>query len=101
MSNEDTCFLIYCRTGCTCCSDENHYRGPFSSRPAAERAVQAYEKMSLLASQYAPNGRYDIEEATLEWLPDGRMIINEDRVWSGGFQDDCLGLDEMYSSDRW
>jgi hypothetical protein len=93
---EQTCFLIECRTGCTCCSDENHYRGPFSTREIAENAVKAYEDIRLLASQYAERGRYSIEEASLELLPDGRMIIGGDRVWKEGFQDECLGLDERY-----
>ncbi len=93
---EQTCFLIECRTGCTCCSDENHYRGPFSTREIAERAVKTYEDIRLLASQYAERGRYSIEEVSLELLPDGRMIIGGDRVWKEGFQDECLGLDERY-----
>ncbi len=93
---EATCFLIYCRTGCTCCSYENHYRGPFSTREIAEKAAAAYADMRLLSSQYAERGKYDIEERSLEILPDGRMIIGGDRVWSDGFQDECLGLDGSY-----
>jgi hypothetical protein len=52
--------------------------------------------MRLLSSQYAERGKYDIEERSLEILPDGRMIIGGDRVWSDGFQDECLGLDGSY-----
>jgi hypothetical protein len=91
-----TCYLIECRTGCTCCADENHYRGPFSTREIAQKAVEAYEQIPLLASQFAARGRYTIEEAGFEKLPDGRMIINGDRIWTEGFQDECLGLTERY-----
>lgn len=97
----DTCYLIECRTGCTCCASENHYRGPFSTKEAAEKAKEAYLDMRLLASQYAERGRYTIEEASLELLPDGRMIIDGERVWKDGFQDECLGLDDIFATDRW
>lgn len=97
-----TCYLIECRTGCTCCADENHHRGPFSTREVAEKAKEAYLDMRLLASQYADRGVYHISEASLELLPDGRMIIDGDRVWKDGFQDECLGLDDQYCGQyRW
>ena len=91
-----TCYLIECRTGCTCCADENHYRGPFTTREIAQKAAEAYEQIPLLASQFAARGRYTIEEASFEKLPDGRMVINGDRIWTEGFQDECLGLTERY-----
>ena len=69
-------FLIECRTGCSCCSSENHHRGPFRTREEAEKAVQRFREVRLIASQYAPNGVYNIEEIAAEQLPDGRLILD-------------------------
>lgn len=91
-----TCFLIECRTGCTCCQSDNHYRGPFSTKEIAEKAVARYREMKLLASQYSERGNYSIRPTSLEILPDGRMIINGDRVWKEGFQDEGLGLYDTF-----
>lgn len=93
MSNvkQTKAFVIYCSTGCTCCSSENHYRGPFSSREIAERRADDYHKARILASQYARNGRYEIEEHEAEILPDGRIIV--DNTVFGGWADD--GYDEI------
>lgn len=68
-------FLIECRTGCFCCSNENHYRGPFSSREVAEARVVKYRELRVLASQYSSRGNYHIEEYDGEQLPDGRIIF--------------------------
>ncbi len=82
-------FFIYCSTGCSCCNNENHYRGPFSSRSVAEERIKYYREHPILASQYAKRGVYDIEPweqlsngYETEQLPDGRLIIN-DRVYAG------------------
>ena len=75
-------FKIYCSTGCTCCSGENHYRGPFSTREIAEEKVKSYRQRRLLASQYSSNGNYYIYEHDAELLSDGRIIIG-DRVALG------------------
>lgn len=83
-----TLFLIECRTGCTCCSNENHYRGPYSTRQIAEKRVEEFKAMPLLASQYARQGRYEIEEHEAEQLPDGRLICGS-KVYEG-FKDDGL-----------
>lgn len=78
-------FLIHARTGCTCCSNENHYRGPFRTRDDAERRRLYYLDSSKgvnnpLASQYAPRGVYEIVEVEAEELPDGRVIL-ENRIF--------------------
>ena len=75
-------YIIYCSTGCSCCNEENHYRGPFSSREKAEEARKSYRELPLLASQYARKGNYDISEYEAEQLPDGRIIV-EDKVFPG------------------
>lgn len=67
-------FVIKCSTGCSCCNSENHYRGPWSTQVAAEEAQRSFVEMKLLASQYAPNGRYYISRHDGELLPDGRVI---------------------------
>lgn len=68
-------YLIYCSTGCTCCSYENHYCGPFDSRETAQARAEQFKASARLASQYARNGRYTISEHDAEQLPDGRIII--------------------------
>ena len=79
-------FRIEARTGCSCCSDENHYRGPYKTREDAERRVKFYleeegdKKYWPIGSQYARRGRYTIEEHLAEILPGNRWII-EDRVY--------------------
>lgn len=81
----DKIYLIYCSTGCSCCCDENHYRGPYKSKEDAEKRISYFyskdSKFWPLASQYARCGRYSIEEHSYEKLPDGRVIINEERVY--------------------
>lgn len=76
--------LIDASTGCSCCSYENHYRGPYKSIEDAERRIKYYRspdsKYWPLASQYARRGVYRIETHTIEMLPDGR-IIWLDRVY--------------------
>lgn len=67
-------YFIHCSTGCTCCSYENHIRGPVSSLEAAKKAVKTYHEISLLSSQYARTGVYEISEHEAEQLPDGRII---------------------------
>jgi len=76
-------YFVECRTGCSCCSSENHSRGPFSTKEIAEARVVAYRGMSLLASQFARSGVYVVEECDeIEALPDGRLII-DDHVYRG------------------
>lgn len=77
-------YVIYCGTGCTCCNSENHYRGPYETREAAQAEIDSYlapdSKFWPLASQYAKRGRYSIEEIAVEALPDGRLIVNGEHV---------------------
>jgi len=80
----EAAFVIYCRTGCTCCSCENHHRGPYKTQEDADRRIKYFykddSKFWPVASQYARRGGYDIGKITLEHLPDGRVIINDYRV---------------------
>lgn len=68
-------YVIECSTGCSCCSNENHIRGPFSSLEVAYKKVEGYQESRLLASQYAERGRYHVREMDAEVLPDGRVVI--------------------------
>jgi len=69
---------------CSCCSDENHYRGPFKSEEDANRRISYFKapnsKFWPVASQYSKRGNYSIKGFDVEWLPDGRAII-EDTVY--------------------
>lgn len=90
-------YFIHCQTGCTCCSEEyNHYCGPFSSREKAQERIDSYleetppiykngRRMNPphIASQYAPRGRYSIEEHEAEKLNQGkpgRYIIDDEII---------------------
>ena len=76
-------FLIYCSTGCSCCSGENHYRGPFSTKEIAAARVPQYREQQILASQYSSRGNYSVEGPFQgEQLEDGR-IIGGDNVYKG------------------
>jgi hypothetical protein len=87
MTEKTTVYIIECRTGCTCCSGENHYRGPFSTIHMAKHAETLLRESGIIGSQYAPSGVFTISEMSCERLPDGRLIIGGDRVVSG-FADD-------------
>lgn len=80
-------YYVLCLTGCTCCSSENHLRGPWRTSNEALDAAAHYSSIKLLASQYASNGLYSIYETDCEELPDGRLILDGRLVW-GGFADD-------------
>jgi hypothetical protein len=97
MSYEITkAFIIECRTGCSCCSGENHYRGPFKTREEAERKIANYKERRLLSSQYSERGNYSIEESDAEILPDGRIIIDD--FVCAGFAEDNPDGDDYYKS---
>ena len=87
-------FTIYCSTGCTCCSSENHFRGPFSTKEIAENRILTYRKLVILASQYSATGRYSVKGPfQCEQLPDGR-IIGDDHVYKKWADDETPGTDE-------
>lgn len=73
-------YLIYAGTGCTCCNDDNHYRGPYKTKEDAERRISYYyhkdSKYWPLASQFASRGHYSVKEIEIERLPDGRYILD-------------------------
>ena len=71
-----TGYIVECRSGCTCCSYQNHACGPFSTRAVAESAMEEFYAKSKVASQFAPNGRYRVDEYEVEVLTDGRLILD-------------------------
>lgn len=77
--------FIEARTGCTCCSDDNHYRGPYRDKESAERRIAYYKapdsKYWPLASQFSKRGNYSITEVEAEEIPGDRIIIG-DHVFS-------------------
>jgi hypothetical protein len=77
-------YMIYCGTGCTCCSSENHYRGFYHTKEDAERRIASFlapdSKYWPLASQYARRGCYSTEEADLEPISGDRFILNGEKV---------------------
>lgn len=77
-------YSIRCCTGCTCCSDENHYYGFFTNKEDAETQTSKWRNGdgNPLASQYARYGRYYVEDHSYEKLPDGRVIIDGQSVYS-------------------
>ena len=79
-------WIVHCRTGCTCCASENHYRGPFKTKEKAEEMAKSYHDLPLLASQFARRGLYRVGEWTAEVLPDGRLIVDDTVIL--GFAED-------------
>jgi len=75
-------FTIHCRTGCTCCSGDNHWRGPYRTDGDATRRIAHFRnpenKFCPVASQYSRRGNYSIHEDKMETLPDGRAIIRSE-----------------------
>lgn len=77
-------FIINCETGCTCCSSDNHSLGFYETREDADRRVGFFldpnAKHNPVASQYAPKGRYHINEEEAEPISGDRIIVG-DRVY--------------------
>lgn len=80
-------YIVHAQTGCTCCSDENHARGPFRLREEAEKEITYCIDFKIIGSQFAPSGVYNIEEMDIEELPDGRLIL-EGRIVVPGYAKD-------------
>jgi hypothetical protein len=76
-------YKISCRTGCTCCSNDNHYRGYYKSPEDALKRINYFKspnsKFWPVASQYSKRGNYDVSEVNVERLVDGRFVVG-DRV---------------------
>jgi len=87
----DNIFLIECRTGCSCCSYENHYRGPYKTFEDAEKRIKYFQTSDYypIASQFARRGRYNIKTISVEKIPGERFILDSNRVI------DCLNFIEV------
>jgi len=72
-------FFVECRTGCTCCQDENHIVGPYSTLDLAYGAEREFHANKRLSSQYAKNGKYRTTILDAEPISRGRFIVG-DRV---------------------
>ena len=68
---------IECRTGCSCCADENFDYGFFLNEEEPKALIGKWSKGidNPLASQYAKYGRYYLDSSEAEILPDGRWIV--------------------------
>ena len=79
-------YSIYCSTGCTCCSYENHTLGFYKTKEDAERRIQYFldpkAHNNPLSSQYESKGRYSVNEHTYEIILGCRMIVDDERVYS-------------------
>jgi len=79
---KDTIWLISCRTGCTCCSSDNHYRGPYKSEDDAARRIAYFlspdSKYWPLASQYARRGNYSVNCYEIEMISKDRYILDDE-----------------------
>lgn len=76
-------WYIACRTGCSCCSYENFNQGFYKTEKEALEVATKWSKGidNPLASQYAKYGRYRVVKCDAEVLPDGRMIVDEYKVY--------------------
>ena len=82
-----TAYIIECSTGCSCCSNENHSRGPYRTKADAKRRKNYYlspdSKFCPIASQIAPSGQYVIKEISIETITNNRYIVNNDYLMHG------------------
>ncbi len=82
----DKLYFILARTGCSCCRNENHYRGPYIDHGSAERRIRYYKISSgvdaywPLASQFARRGAYNVVEMSVEFISGNRAIIDNTHV---------------------
>lgn len=77
-------YLVECRTGCSCCSGDNHYRGPYKIKEDAERGIEYFRTSNNgfcpVSSQFSRRGSYYIKEITIEGISEDRYIINDNIV---------------------
>ena len=53
-------WTVECRTGCSCCADQNHYYGICASEKLATDALPKLSARKHLGSQFAESGRYKL-----------------------------------------
>lgn len=73
-------YMIECRTGCSCCCNENHYRGFYKTEEEVNHRISYFlspGNFYPLASQYAARGRYTAHEVEIEEISKGRFILND------------------------
>lgn len=77
-------YAIECRTGCSCCSGDNHYRGPYKTKEDAERRIKFFKTPDSgycpVASQFARRGSYCVEEITIEDIGGNRSILDDSYI---------------------
>jgi hypothetical protein len=81
-------WYIECRTGCSCCANENFDWGFYDNPEEPQEIIDCWSKGkgNPLASQYAKYGCYHLVEVEAEILPDGRIIVDNtvfDEEWQG------------------
>jgi hypothetical protein len=73
-------FAIECRTGCTCCSCDNHYRGPYKTSEDAQRRINYFlspDSKAFSSCVLGSNGPpHIIRELDAEEIDSNRWIIN-------------------------
>lgn len=76
-------WYIECRTGCSCCADENFDQGFYDNPDEPQALIDKWltGDGNPLVSQYARYGRYRLHEVEAEILPDGHWII-KDKVFN-------------------
>lgn len=87
-------FFVEARTGCTCCSDNNSYHGPYLTEEIAKSTAQTMYNSKYICSQYSPNGDYSLLSQDCEELPDGRIIVGRYVIGEGegGYLGESNGL---------
>ena len=76
-------FAIQCRTGCTCCRSDNHFRGLYLTREEAQARIDRFRRGidNPVASQYSRYGQYSIEEEDCEEISGDRIIVGNKKVY--------------------
>ena len=86
-----TLFFIEARTGCSCCRENNHIRGPYKFKKDAEKRINYYlskdSKYWPIGSQFYPQGSYHVLAEEVEEISRDRWIIWDRVFTSTGFID--------------
>ena len=77
-------YRIKCRTGCTCCRSDNHYRGLYLTKEEAEARISRFRRGVdyPVASQYSKYGQYTIEESSMEEISGDRLVVGGTLVYN-------------------
>lgn len=94
MADIKKAWYIECCTGCSCCASDNFDWGFYDNPEDPQKLIDRWRQGdgNPLCSQYAPYGRYYLNEVEVEVLPDGRWIVDGSTVFTVDEVEDFPGV---------